>query len=243
MNSINGKVVVITGASRRIGSHLAKNLSQNGATIAIHYNKSKTEAENLLNNIKSSGGNAQIFQADFRDILKIEEFFESIVKQFGKVDILINNASVFNKTDMNSLKVDEVHDLFNINLHAPLFLSKCCFEYLKKENGLIINITDNSSYKPWKNFLVYGMTKAGLYYLTEGLSLEFAPFVRVNGISLGSYIFEEDYETKKPSFIDRIPLKKNVSLDDIAKSIIYLYENKTITGEIIRIDCGEFYIR
>lgn len=242
MNDKLEKWILITGAAKRVGAKMAEVLHSNGFNIVIHYNSSSESANNLsarLNQQRS--GSSIIIGGNLTDDSAVESLIPSVVKQTGRLDVLINNASTFYPTPIENITLEDWDNLFGTNLKAPLFLSKHAAKYLKDSAGLIINIVDIHARKPLKNHPIYGPAKSGLAMLTKSLARDLAPSVRVNGIAPGMILWPENEpsESIKKSILDQIPLKRSGSPEDIANCALFLIKNAPyITGQIIPIDGG-----
>ena len=242
MNDKLEKWILITGAAKRVGAKMAEVLHSNGFNIVIHYNSSSESANNLsarLNQERS--GSSIIIGGNLTDDSAVESLIPSVVKQTGRLDVLINNASTFYPTPIENITLEDWDNLFGTNLKAPLFLSKHAAKYLKDSAGLIINIVDIHARKPLKNHPIYGPAKSGLAMLTKSLARDLAPSVRVNGIAPGMILWPENEpsESIKKSILDQIPLKRSGSPEDIANCALFLIKDAPyITGQIIPIDGG-----
>ena len=242
MNDKLEKWILITGAAKRVGAKMAEVLHSNGFNIVIHYNSSSESANNLsakLNQQRS--GSSIIIGGNLTDDSAVESLIPSVVKQTGRLDVLINNASTFYPTPIENITLEDWDNLFGTNLKAPLFLSKHAAKYLKDSAGLIINIVDIHARKPLKNHPIYGPAKSGLAMLTKSLARDLAPSVRVNGIAPGMILWPENEpsESIKKSILDQIPLKRSGSPEDIANCALFLIKDAPyITGQIIPIDGG-----
>ena len=239
---LSGKVVLISGAARRIGAAIVTRLHANGARVAIHYRSSSDEAENLalgLNDERAES--AATFQADLLDIDQIPRLVAAVTDWGGRLDALINNASTFYPTPIGSITEAHWEDLMGSNLKAPLFLSQAAQPHLKATGGAIVNIVDIHSQRPLRNHAVYGPAKAGLAMLTRALSKDLAPHIRVNGVSPGAILWPEDgmSDAAQQSILRQVPLQRAGNPDDIAGCVLYLLsEASYVTGQIIAVDGG-----
>ena len=234
------KKVLITGASKRIGKSIALNLAKHGYDIAIHYNKSKTSAISLVEELNSLKVRSSIFKLDLMKIDKIEEWFDEINKVFGTVNVLINNASVFEYDSLKSSSLSSLNKHLDINLKAPFLLSKFFVKNLKSQKGNIINILDQRVLNISPYFTSYTISKSALHTLTKSLALSLAPKIRVNAVAPGPTlrsIRQNEKEFKEQ--IKRTPLKNQVSLNEINNAINFLLNNKSVTGQTIMVDSGQ----
>lgn len=247
-NNVNSplkdKVVLITGGAKRVGAEISRLLHASGAHVMIHYRSSVQEANALLvelNTIRPDS--AAIFQGDLLDLNTLNTLVQQTVQRFGRLDVLVNNASSYYATEMGEIGEQEWNDLLGSNLRAPLFLSQAAAPELKKTRGCIINITDMHVERPKKGYVVYSVAKAGLVTLTRSLAQELAPDVRVNAVAPGPVLwpednpqFDVDYRNK---VISQTLLKRIGEPDDVARAVRFLIEDAPfITGQVIAVDGG-----
>ena len=241
-DSLEGRWALITGAARRIGAVISAALHEAGANVAVHYLNSGEDAEQLasqLNQVRSDS--ALTVQGDLKNTADLKQMIDQLTKRTGGLDILVNNASSFYPTPLESITEEHWDDLLGINLKAPLFLSKISLPYLKKNNGVIINIVDVHAQRPLKNHSVYGSAKAGLAMLTRSLAKDLGPDVRVNGVSPGAILWPESgiSERVKENILGQVPLGRPGTPDDIAAAVVFLVRDAPyVTGEIIAVDGG-----
>jgi pteridine reductase len=240
--TLEGKAVLITGAARRVGAAIVRTLHGAGASIAIHHRGSGAEADALSAELNAARpGSAILLQADLLDTGRLPGLVESTLAAFGRLDILVNNASSFYSTPVGTITESQWDDLLGTNLKAPLFLSQAAAPALKASEGLILNIVDIHGLRPLKGFPVYSPAKAGLVMLTHALARELAPQVRVNAIAPGPVLFPETglSEDKKADIIDRTLLKRRGSPQDIAKAALFFAADAPyVTGQVLAIDGG-----
>lgn len=241
---MQGKVVLITGGAKRVGAAICRNLHAHGASIMVHYRSSAKEARALQAefNLKRTDSVALI-QADLLNLPMLPNLVGDTVKRFGRLDVVINNASSFFPTAVGDINDKAWDDLIGTNLKAPLFLSQAAVGQLKKNHGCIVNIVDIHAERPMKNYVVYSTAKAGLVNLTRSLARELAPEVRVNGVAPGAIIWPEDEawsdELSRQRIINSTLLKRVGEPEDIAKAVYFLIADAPyITGQIIAVDGG-----
>lgn len=241
-NNLNDKVVLVTGAARRIGAAIVTRLQENGARVAIHYRGSASEAEKLATNLNAARpGSAQTFQADLLDMEELGHLVKSVVDWGGCLDGLVNNASTFYPTPIGSITEEQWTDLVGSNFKAPLFLTQEATPHLRKTGGVIVNIVDIHGQRPLRDHLVYGPAKAALAMLTRSLAKDLAPDIRVNGVAPGAILWPEDgmSDDAQESILRQVPLQRAGDPDDIAGSVLYLLRDATyVTGQIIAVDGG-----
>lgn len=240
--TITDKVILVTGAARRIGATIVTRLHENGARVAIHHRGSADEAERLaddLNRIRADS--ATSFQADLLQIEELPALINAVAAWGGKLDGLVNNASSFYATPIGSVTEEQWEELIGSNLKVPLFLSQAAADHLRSSKGTIVNIVDIHSQRPLRNHVVYGLAKAGLAMLTRSLAKDLAPDVRVNGVSPGAILWPEDgmTETAQKAILKQVPLKRAGEPEDIASCVLYLVRDAAyVTGQILAVDGG-----
>ena len=241
-NSFDNKVVLVTGAARRIGAAIVTRLHASGARIAIHYRGSATEAETLATSLNEQrNGSAASFQADLLQTAEITRLVEKVVDWSGQLDALVNNASTFYPTPVGSITDEEWNDLVGSNFKAPLFLSQAAAPHLRDAGGCIVNIVDIHAQRPLRDHTVYGPAKAALAMLTRSLAKDLAPEVRVNGVSPGAILWPENgmSESAQQAILNQVPLARAGSPDDIAGCVLFLLRDATyVTGQILAVDGG-----
>jgi len=242
---LKNKVVLITGAASGIGKAIALKFVKEGAKIIINYNKSCKEAERLEEIIKKKG-EAHLIKADISRYGEIFSLLRKTIEKYGRLDILINNASIFPKKNFFEYDEKLFDRIINTNLKSVFFCSQIASQYmLKQKEGIILNISSNAGIIPKKNKgIVYGLSKAGVINLTKSLALTLAPHIRINCIAPG---FTETpmaafFRNKKmkTEVEKKIPLQRVNSPHDIANLALFLVsdESKNITGQTFIIDGG-----
>lgn len=234
--------ILITGAARRIGACMARELHAAGASIAIHYRGSATDAETLAADLNDQrADSALIVQGNLNDTARLATLVEEVIGQTGRLDILINNASTFYPTPIGEITEAHWEDLLGTNLKAPLFLAQAAAPHLRAQHGSIINIVDIHARRPLRNHPVYGPAKAGLEMLTRSLARDLAPAIRVNGVAPGAILWPEDgmSDDTAQTIIRQIPLRRTGDPGDIAKAVLFLVKDAPyITGQVIAVDGG-----
>ena len=236
------KVALITGGAKRIGAETANYLHSKGINIVITYSKSSVAANALKKelNLKRKGS-CHIYKAKFNPNINYKKITTDIIRLFGRLDYLINNASKFYPTKINEVTDKAWSDTIDTNIKTPLFLSKYFYNELKKRRGVIINIIDIHVEPPLKDHIIYNVSKAGLLALTRTLAKDLAPQIRVNGVSPGAIMWPENESSnkKKLDILSKIPMKSVGEPADIAKTIYFLLEQSPyITGQNINVDGG-----
>lgn len=234
-------VTLITGGAKRIGSHIAQDLAVLGYPVIIHCNRSTTQAEALAQRIRDNGGKAAVVSADLSDDEQVASLMDQAALAFGPVELLVNNASVFEDDRIGSLTHDLWDRHFAVHVKAPVFLAQAMAEALPEDKqGLIINVTDQRVQKLNPQFISYTLSKTALWTATRTLAQALAPAIRVNAIAPGPTLPSErqqpgDFEKQ----VDAVLLKKAPLLDEFATTIDYLWRTRSVTGQMIALDGGQ----
>jgi pteridine reductase len=242
--SLNNKVVLITGGAKRVGAAICRELHACGAQLMIHYRSSTSEARALQAELNLLRANSvAIIQGDLLNIAVLPSLIQETVKHFGKLDVLINNASSYYATEIGAITEDNWQDLMGSNLKAPMFLAQAAATELRKNHGCIVNITDMHIERPKKGYVVYSVAKAGLVNLTKSLAHELSPEVRVNAVAPGPVQWPENNpqfnEVYRQRVISQTLLKKIGEPKDIAKAVKFLVADAPfITGHVLAVDGG-----
>lgn len=235
-----GKTALITGASKRIGKSISRHLASIGWSLLIHYNSSVTEANILVQEL-SDAYPEQSFKsvrANLLDIDSVVKLIPDAVEKYGAFDLLINNASVFEKSYFQETSVDLFDRQLNVNFKAPFFLMRDFAAYCKRGN--IVNLVDTRITSNSSNFSAYTISKKALWNLTKMAALELGPEIRVNAIAPGLTLPpQEEGDDYLQKLAKNIPMQKPVGLDPILRSIDYIIENKVLTGQLLFADGGE----
>jgi len=242
--SFNNQVVLITGGAKRVGAAICRTLHANGANLMIHYRSSANEARALQAELNLQRAHSvAIIQADLLHVAGLPNLVAETVRQFGKLDTLINNASSYYPSEIGHIDEAKWQDLMGSNLKAPLFLSQAAAPELRKNHGCIVNITDMHVERPKKGYVVYSVAKAGLVTLTKSLAHELSPEVRVNAVAPGPVQWPDDNpqfdELYRQRVINQTLLKRVGEPEDIAKAVKFLiYDAPFVTGHVLAVDGG-----
>lgn len=239
--TLQEKVALVTGSAKRIGRAVANALADRGVHQAVHYRTSKTEAEDAVRLFRVLGVEAESFQADLSQVKEVEALASEVLKRFGRLDILVNNASVFFPSPLGEVTDLQWDTLINTNLKGPFFLAQKVGLAMKAAvGGTIINIGDWAAERPYTGYLPYCISKAGVVAMTKGLAKALAPEVRVNCINPGPVMLPEDLsEAEKEEIMRKTPLQRTGSPTDIANAVVFLCEGTDfMTGAVITVDGG-----
>ena len=237
---MEGKTALISGSAKRIGKELALHLAKNSWNLALHYNTSKGEAMALRDYLKAIYPKQvfKVFCCNLSDEIACESLISEVKEEFGQIDLLINNASVYNPSSIRDTSLDLFNDQMNINFKAPFILMRDYANTCKK--GLILNLLDTRISNFETDYAAYSLSKVALSHLTQMGALEFGPDIRVNGIAPGSTIApfnsEENYLEDRAA---STPMKVPGGIQPIIKSLDYILDNNFLTGQILYCDGGE----
>jgi pteridine reductase len=236
-----GKVALVTGAARRVGKAIALAFADRGAHVVITYNSSGAEALATLGEVEARGLQGLALQGNITHSGDVDAIVRQVIERFGRIDILVNNASNYYKTPFETLTEEQWDDLVGTNLKGTFLVSKRVGdEMLKTGAGKIINLADWAGFRPYKDYLPYCVAKAGVIALTTALAKTLAPHIQVNAVAPGPVLLPEDFsDTLRQAIVQATPLKRIGTPDDIAKTVVFLVEGSDfITGAVIPVDGG-----
>ena len=242
--ALKDKVVLVTGGARRVGAAICRRLHGCGAQLLVHYRSAVVEARTLQAELNARRNNSlALVQADLLKVSTGPELVKAAVREFGRLDAVINNASSFFPTAVGEITEKEWDDLVGTNLKAPLFLAQAAAPELRKHHGCIVNIIDIHAELPMRNHAVYTAAKGGLLALTRALARDLAPEIRVNGVAPGTILWPDDEawrdEVARQRIINQTALKRIGEPDDIAAAVQFLVaEAPYVTGQVIAVDGG-----
>ena len=245
-NELQNKVALITGGSRRIGAATARLLHDAGMKLVIHYRQSADEAEALRAELcERRADSVMLIRGDLAEIDKVKNLVRQCAGELGRLDALINNASVFFPTPLGSANESQWEMIINTNLKAPFFLCQAAAPYLKKTRGAVVNIADVYADRPLAEHAIYCASKAALWSLTKSFAHELAPEIRVNAIAPGAILWpaNDTDELARQRLISRTPLRRTGEANDIAGTVKFLLtEANFITGQMINVDGGRMVV-
>lgn len=238
---LKGQVALVTGAAKRVGRQIALTLARSGCDIAVHYNTSRAEALVTVEKALRLGVRAAAFKTNVAKSDQVKKTVQSVLKKFGKIDILVNNAAVFKRTPFPKVREQDWDLHLDVNLKGPfLFANEIAPHMLKRKKGKIVNLADWAGKRPYTNYLPYCVSKAGVICLTKILAKTLAPHIRVNAVAPGPVMLPPGMSAKeKKIIIKNTPLKKIGSPQDIAEAVLFLVEKSDfITGHTLMVDGG-----
>jgi NAD(P)-dependent dehydrogenase (short-subunit alcohol dehydrogenase family) len=238
MDSLQGQAALVTGAAKRIGRTLALTLARAGANVAITYRGSETDAQNTVAELRGLGVEAFAVRCDVRDPQCVEVAVGKIAGRFGRLDLLVNNAGVFETAVLQDISVEQWDAMFETNTRGPFLMAKAAYPHLNAGRGRIINIGSLGGLHPWPTHAHYCTSKAALHMLTQTMSKAFAPEISVNCVAPGMIVngeIAEDYE----HFARKTPMKRNGTPEDVAAAVMFFATGPHfITGQILSVDGG-----
>jgi NAD(P)-dependent dehydrogenase (short-subunit alcohol dehydrogenase family) len=235
METLSGKIVLVTGAAKRIGRGIALRLAREGARVAIHYSSSENEARQTAKEC----GDAPLFRANLEHVGEIERLFCDIENRVGRLDALVNNAARFTRFDPLDITEKDWDFIHSVNLKATFF---CCQQgaklMQKTGGGRIVNISSLGGIRPWADHVHYCASKAGVIMMTRALAKALAPDITVNSVAPGVIPFG-DLDDRAQAMVKATPAKRPGTADEIADAVVYfLSATKFVTGQLIAVDGG-----
>ena len=239
---MQGKVALVTGGARRVGAAIARQLHGAGASVLLHYRDSEADAARLEAELNAARPkSAAKVKAELLAPVAPRALLSAALDSFGRLDILVNNASSFFPVAVGAMEPSHWEELIGSNLRAPLFIAQQAAAELAKNEGCIVNIVDIHAERPLKGYALYSIAKAGLAAMTRALALELAPRVRVNGVAPGAIAWPEDGQfpdDERSRIIATTPLARTGSPDDVARAVLFLAGAPYVTGQIVAVDGG-----
>lgn len=235
MSDLAGKVVLVTGAAKRIGRGIALRLAREGARVAIHYSTSESEARATA----AECGNAPVFRAGLEKVSEIEALFAAVGDHFGRLDGLVNNAARFTRFHPFDVTEEDWDFIHSVNLKATFF---CCQQggklMMRNGGGRIVNISSLGGIRPWAEHAHYCASKAGVIHMTRALAKAFAPHITVNSVAPGVIPFN-DLDQYSIPMVEATPAKRPGTADEIADAVVFfLKASNFVTGQLMAVDGG-----
>lgn len=241
---LEGRVALVTGAGRRLGRAMASVLASRGMAIAIHHHASSDGAQQLQKEIVATSGRAACFEADLTDAHAARALPERVVREFGRLDVLVNSAAVMHRLSLEETTPEQWDAIVNLNLRAVFFCTQGAAPALRASGGKVINLADLAGLEPWSGFAAHSVSKAGVVMLTKVMALSLAPEVTVNAIAPGAVLVPDEYDQEERDRLARAtPLRRLGEPTDVTSALLYLLEGGDfVTGEVLVVDGGR-YIR
>jgi pteridine reductase len=240
--SENRRVVLVTGAARRIGAVIARTLHGAGYDLALHCRRSRVELDALIGELEAQRAQSTLaLEADLADAERLPDLVAAAVARFGRLDVLVNNASLFYATSVGSISAAQCDELFRVNARAPLLLAQAAAPHLKAARGAIVNITDIYAERPLAQYPAYCMGKAALRMATLALAQALGPEIRVNAVAPGNVLWSEHpLKAETPEvLVSETALARQGAPADVASAVLWLLRDAGyVSGQTIRVDGG-----
>ena len=235
MRELEGRVILVTGAAKRIGRSIALRLAREGAQVAVHYSTSREEAEATAREC----GNAPVFAANLESVAEIERLFAAVHGHFGRLDGLVNNAARFTKRNPLAITEADWDFIHSVNLKAVFFCCQQAARLMQATGGRIVNISSGGALRPWPDHAHYCASKAGVAHLTRALAVAWAPQISVNSVAPGVIPFGEESEPGVRALIDKSPAHRPGTGEEIADAVVHFLKASTFTtGQVLAVDGG-----
>ena len=235
-------VALITGGAKRVGAVVARTLHAAGYDLVLHCRHSKAEAEGLAADLSAQRADSVlVLQADLADLPSLPKLIDSALARYGRLDALINNASAFYPTPLESATPAQWNELFASNAQAPFFLAQATLPALRAAHGAIVNMVDVYAERALAEHPIYVMAKAALAAMTRCLALDLGPEIRVNGVAPGAVLWPSDGKpyAEQETMLARTPLQRSGAPEDVASAVLWLLRDAPfVTGQVIRVDGG-----
>ena len=238
-SQVAGKVVLVTGAGRRVGQAIAMALGADGARVAVHHHGSATGAAESVRAIQLAGGEARAFAANLTEGDAATNLVDAVAREFGRLDALVNSAASMIRTPLSSVTRAQWDEIFALNVRAPFFLSLAAARAMGADGGAIVNISDHMGFESWPDFVPHGVSKAAIAAMTHALAAALAPLVRVNAVAPGAVLAPDGWPaTEKARYESATPLRRVGTPEDVARAVVYLLSADYVTGETLFVDGG-----
>jgi NAD(P)-dependent dehydrogenase (short-subunit alcohol dehydrogenase family) len=234
-SNLSGKIILVTGAAKRIGRGIALRLAQEGARVAIHYERSEAEARRTA----ADCGGAELFRANLESVPQILQMFHDVEQRLGRLDGLVNNAARFTRFDPHDITEKDWDFIHSVNLKAVFF---CCQQAARlmgqQGGGRIVNISSLGGLRPWAEHAHYCASKAGVIMLTRALAKAFAPGITVNSVAPGVIPFD-DIDERGKRMIENTPALRGGTPAEIADAVVFFLKSSNfVTGQVLAVDGG-----
>ena len=239
--ALAGKVALVTGAGVRIGRSIALRLAAEGADVVVNYRKSADEANEVVSKIEAGGRKTMAIQGDVAKRADVNKMFATVMEKFGRVDILVNNAGTFFAAKFEEITDEQWDGILDTNLKSQFLCAQAAAPIMKKQgSGRIVNISSLGGMLAWPGYTHYCVSKAGVIMLTRCLSRALGPEILVNSVAPGTIQFPG--EAPDEDYIQRVPLHRTGTGDDIADAVAYLVKSDFVTGQILAVDGGRMLV-
>jgi 3-oxoacyl-[acyl-carrier protein] reductase/pteridine reductase len=235
---LSGKSALVTGAAKRIGRTIALKLADAGANVAITYRGSQTEAEQTVHDLQALGVRSLAVQCDLADPQSIREAIANVVTQYGQLDLLVNNAGLFESAPLEAITPEQWDRMYAANARGPFLMAQAAYPHLHAARGRIVNIGSLGGIHPWATHGHYCTSKAALHMLSQTMAKAWAPEISVNCVAPGM-IVQGEVSQAYVQFAEKTPMKRNGSAEDVAEAVLFFATGPHfITGQLLGVDGG-----
>ena len=236
---LEGKSALVTGGARRIGREIALALARAGADVAITYRKSQAEAKETADAIAALGRRGTALECDVRSEVSVRAAVGTVASEFGGLDLLVNNAAVFERARLEEISVEAWDAVFETNARGPFLMAREALPHLRAARGRIVNIGSLGGMHAWADHAHYCSSKAALHMLTQAMARGVAPEVSVNCVAPGFIELESGSDPVEARFAGKTPMRRNGSAQDVAAAVLFFATGPAfITGQILAVDGG-----
>jgi NAD(P)-dependent dehydrogenase (short-subunit alcohol dehydrogenase family) len=238
MQSLKGKTALVTGAAKRIGRQLALALAAEGADVAITYRTSDADALATVDAIRKHHVRATARYCDLGDPACVRDTVDATMRELGKIDLLVNNAGIFETLPLESISLEQWDAMLNTNTRGPFLMAQAAHAELKQRQGRIVNIGSLGGLHPWATHGHYCVSKAALHMLTKTMAKAWAPEISVNCVAPGM-IVNGEVDPGYEHFVEKTPMQRNGTPADVAAAVLFFATGpKFITGQVLSVDGG-----
>ena len=238
---LSGQVALVTGAARRVGRAIARELGRAGAHVLVHYHT--TPADETLAELRGFGVEAHAVQADLSRPEGVAALFDGLGRHFARLDILVNSASNFQKRRLMEVTLDDWRETLDTNLTAPFLCTQAAARLMGAQTprgGVIVNICDKGALEPWPDYAHHGISKAGLLALTKVTAASLGPDIRANAIIPGLVMKPDAMpEARWLQVAEAVPLRRPGSAEDVGRAVVYLAGERYLNGVVLHVDGGQ----
>ena len=236
--ALAGKSALVTGAAKRIGRAIALALAASGANVAITYRNSQVEAEETVRALAAFDVDALAVRTDLSDSESIRQTVAAVVEEFGRLDILVNSAGVFESAALESITVEQWDHMFATNTRAPFLMAQAAYPHLREAGGRIVNIGSLGGTRPWATHAHYCTSKAALHMLSQTMAKAWAPEISVNCVAPGM-IVQGEVDPAYVHFAEKTPMRRNGTAEDVAAAVLFFATGPHfVTGQLLTVDGG-----
>jgi NAD(P)-dependent dehydrogenase (short-subunit alcohol dehydrogenase family) len=236
---LHGKSALVTGGARRIGREIALALADAGADVAITYRQSENEATRTVEELSAMGASASAFACDVRSEASVRAAVDGVMERFGRLDILVNNAAVFETASLDSLTLEQWDAVFETNTRGPFLVAREALPHLRAVRGRIVNIGSLGGLQAWASHGHYCSSKAALHMLTQVMAKAFAPEVSVNCVAPGWIDMDAQPSQTAMHIAEKTPMRRSGAAEDVAGAVVFFATGPSfITGQVLAVDGG-----